>query len=87
MLKTLVATVTDNINFIVIMLLVVFFFSCHNYLQEFIMTFPGFHVSFSSLLICRALLQQCHPFAPCCNGIFTDRLRWASFSDTWRCWA
>lgn len=44
--NALAATATDNINFISIMMLVLIFFSCHNYLQEYIMSFPGFNVRY-----------------------------------------
>jgi hypothetical protein len=38
-------TCTDNVRFFVVTAFVVFFFACHNYLQEYVMNFPGFEVS------------------------------------------
>jgi hypothetical protein len=43
-LDALAATLQSNIGFISIASLVVLFFGCHNYLQEYIMSFPGFEV-------------------------------------------
>ena len=51
-----------NIRFWTLVVGILFFFGCHNYMQELIMSLPGFKVCISHLILC---FENCIFFFRC----------------------